>query len=95
MSSLKKSVGKPAKARLVEGPDGRLLTRSPMGYVYLLLPLAFLAHLDFLELRMPDNHRIVIPRGNPAAELLAVCGLKILLGGDEDRSEERRVGKEC
>ncbi len=42
MSSLKKSVGKPVKARLVEGPDGRLLTRSPMGYVYLLLPLAFL-----------------------------------------------------
>ena len=49
-----------------------------------LLPLAFLAHLDFLELRMPDNHGIIIPRGNPAAELLAVGGLKILLGGDED-----------
>ena len=33
---------------------------------------------------MPDNHGIIIPRGNPAAELLAVGGLKILLGGDED-----------
>src|SRR5699024_7132960 len=43
-----------------------------------------LAHLDFLELRMPDNDRIIIARGNPAAELLAVGGFKILLGGDED-----------
>ena len=42
-SSLKKAEKRPAKSRLVEGEDGRLLTRSPMAYVYLLLPTAFLA----------------------------------------------------
>lgn len=33
---------KQRKSRLVETEDGRLLIRSPMAYVYLLLPLAFL-----------------------------------------------------
>ena len=28
-----------------------------------LFPLAFLAHLDFLELRVSDNHGIIIARG--------------------------------
>ena len=42
-SSLKKVEKRPAKSRLVEGEDGRLLTRSPMAYVYLLLPTVFLA----------------------------------------------------
>lgn len=49
-----------------------------------LLLLAFLAHLDFLELRMPDNERIIIARGNPAAELFSVGSFKILLGGNKD-----------
>ncbi len=39
---LKKPDKNPLKARLVEGEDGRLLTRSPMAYVYLLLPVVFL-----------------------------------------------------
>lgn len=42
-SFLKKTDKRPAKSYLVEGEDGRLLTRSPMAYVYLLLPVVFLA----------------------------------------------------
>lgn len=41
-NSLQKADKRPVKSHLVEGEDGRLLTRSPMAYVYLLLPVAFL-----------------------------------------------------
>lgn len=41
-SFLKKPDKNPFKERLVEGEDGRLLTHSPMAYVYLLLPVVFL-----------------------------------------------------
>ena len=37
-----KTTPKKRKSRLVETEDGRLLIKSPMAYVYLLLPLAFL-----------------------------------------------------
>ena len=49
-----------------------------------LFPLAFLADGDSLELAMPDNHRIIRPRRNPAAELFAVSRFKIPLGRDKD-----------
>ena len=37
-----KNTPKKRKSRLVETEDGRLLIKSPMAYVYLLLPMAFL-----------------------------------------------------
>ena len=53
----------------------------------LLLQLHFLAfhtHRDFFKLTMPDDDRIIIACGNPAAELFTVARFKILLGRNED-----------
>ena len=38
---MKKNTPKQRRSRLVETEDGRLLIKSPMAYVYLLLPLIF------------------------------------------------------
>ena len=49
-----------------------------------LFPLAFLTDGDFLELRVSDNHRIISPRRNPAAEFFTVSRFKIPSGRHKD-----------
>src|SRR5699024_10913874 len=49
-----------------------------------LLFLPFNAHWYLFKLAVSDDDRIVIPRGDPAAELFSVSRFKILLGGHED-----------
>ena len=74
--------------------DGELLRFFSLGFgnahhnfVDLLLqngPLAFYAHGDLLELRMPNNNGVIVAGGDPTTEFLAVFGFKILTGGNED-----------
>ena len=46
--------------------------------------LAFQGHGDLFKLAVPNDDRIVVAGGNAPAELLAVLGLKVLLGGDKN-----------
>ena len=39
---------------------------------------------DLFKLGLPDDHGIVISRGDTGAELLTVLGFKVLFGGDKD-----------
>ncbi len=85
--------------------DGELLRFFSLGFgnahhnfVDLLLqngPLALYAHGDLLKLAVPDNDRIVVASGDPTTEFLAVFGLKILAGRNEDvrcRIELQKLG---
>ena len=54
---------------------------------YLLLQnhsLTLKAHRDFLELTMPNNHSVIVPSCNSAAEAFAVFHLKVFLRCDQN-----------
>ena len=46
--------------------------------------LSFQGHGDLFKLAVPNDDRIVVAGGNAPAKLLAVLGLKVLLGGDKN-----------
>ena len=46
--------------------------------------LSVQGHGDLLKLAVPNDDRIVVAGGNAPAELLAVLGLEVLLGGDKN-----------
>ena len=46
--------------------------------------LSFQGHGDLFKLAVPNDDRIVVAGGNAPAELLAVLGLEVLLGGDKN-----------
>ena len=47
-------------------------------------PLPLNGHWNFLELAVPDNHRVIVAGCDPAAELLPVFGLEVFLSCHEN-----------